>query len=97
MRASENGLHVRQNGAERLLSWANIDRVIAVAGGQIVGDQQMVVLSARSGNTVAVTEAEPAWRGLTENLHLRLPGAKRAAIWQLELSGGAGQVQVYER
>ena len=73
-----------------------IDRVTAATAAQMVGGRQILVFGTRSG-AVTVTEAEPVWPSLTESLHLHLPGARRAAMWQLELVGGADQVEVYRR
>lgn len=90
---SARGLSVRQTGADRLVTWNGVDRVVAT----VAGDRQALVLGLSAGGALTVTEADPVWAALVEQLPLGLPGAERAATWRLALAGGADPVSVFER
>lgn len=91
------GLLFRHGGADRTIPWHTVDRVVADLGAPLIGSTQVLVLALNAGDTVVVSEADPRWHDLIEQLHLYLPGAKRAVTWRLEVTAAAAPVEIFHR
>ncbi len=97
VRVSAAGLHVRDGGAERVVAWRKVDRVVADRATQMAGDTHLLVFGLAGGGVVVVSEADGVWRQVAADLPEWLPGAERGAAWQVRLAAADGPVEVFQR
>ncbi len=94
---SARGLHFRPpNGQEQTIRWDSIERVVAIASAELVGETAMLVIGLIGGGTATVTAIAPGWGQLIADLPRFLPGARPADLWRLEMLDGK-PVEVYRR
>ena len=97
MRVSQGGLHFRRGAIDRLIPWREINCVVAETSVQLIGDTHVLLFELATHDVAVANDTDLAWSSLLEELHLQLPGAKRAATWRLELVASGRPVEVYRR